>query len=290
MINFELERPKSLQEAVSILNSFGGRAVPKAGGTDLLINMKKRLVKPEVVVDLSLIPELSGVSFDKNTGLSIGATATCTEVLKCKEVKINFPALYDACLSHSDWHIRNRATVVGNVCSAVPSGDILPALYCYEATVKITGPKGEREVPISSFIQGPRKTDLRLGEIVTGISVPLPKGRSSGCYLKHGRRNALDLAQVGVCCVAVENNGSVEYRLAYGAVAPTPVRAIEAEKVIKGVKEPDDLLLEEAASLAQKAVKPITDVRASSSYRLAMVGELTKRAVKVCIERFREEG
>jgi len=290
MINFELERPKSLQEAVGILNRLGSRAMPKAGGTDLLINMKKRLIKPEVVVDLNLIPELSEVSFDEDSGLSIGATATCTEVIKKEKVKAHFPALYDACLSHSDWQIRNRATVVGNVCSAVPSGDILPALYCYEAIVNTAGPNEEREIPISSFILGPRKIDLKSGEIVTGVFIPLPQGRSSGCYLKHGRRNALDLAQVGVCCVAVENNGSIEYRLAYGAVAPTPVRAPEAEKAIKGVKEPDDLLLEEAASLAQKAVKPITDVRASSDYRLAMVGELTKRAVKICIERLKEEG
>jgi CO/xanthine dehydrogenase FAD-binding subunit len=290
MFSFELERPTSLEEAINILSRLGTKALPKAGGTDLLINMKKSLVKPEVVVDLNLISELSEVRFDKNTGLWIGATATCTGVLKCEEVKKNFPALHDACLSHSDWQIRNRATVVGNICSAVPSGDVLPALYCYEAKVRTAGQNGEREIPISSFIQGPRKTDLKLGEMVKGVLIPMPQGKSSGCYVKHGRRNALDLAQVGVCCIVVENNGDVEYRLAYGAVAPTPLRALEAEKAIKGYGKPDELILERVASLAKKSVKPITDVRASSEYRLAMVGELTKRAIRVCLERLREEG
>jgi len=290
MISFELERPTSLEEAVGILNRLGRKALPKAGGTDLVINMKKRLVKPEVVVDLNLIPELSKISFDESSGLSIGATATCTDVLKYEKIKQHFPALYDSCLSHSDWHIRNRATVVGNVCSAVPSGDALPALYCYEAKVRITGQNGEREIPISTFIRGPRKTDLKLGEMVTDIFVPRPKGKSSGCYLKHGRRNAIDLAQVGVCCTIVEDSGNLEYRLGYGAVAPTPVRAFEVEEVINGCREPDELLIKKAVSLVKKAVKPITDVRAGSEYRLEMAAELTKRAIKICLERFREEG
>lgn len=288
MLAFELERPRSLRDAVAILEKLGSRAAVKAGGTDLLMWMKDRLVTPEVVVDLSLLPELAGASFDPKKGLTIGATATCTEVLKNEAVKLRFPALYEACLSHSDWLIRNRATVVGNVCSAVPSGDMLPALYCYDAVVRIIGPKGEKELPIARFVLGPRMKDLGPAEIVTHIFVPLPAGKSTGCYLKLGRRNALDLAQVGVCCVAMDGERGREYRLAYGAVAPTPVRAPAAEEALKGVEEPDDSLLEKVAVLAQEVVKPITDVRASSSYRLAMVGELTKRAVRICVERLRE--
>lgn len=288
MLAFELERPRSLQEAVSVLEKFGNRAMPKAGGTDLLMWMKDRLVTPEVVVDLSLIPDLAGVSFSQKEGLCIGAMATCTEVLESSAVETYFPALRDACLSHSDWLIRNRATVVGNVCSAVPSGDVMPALYCYDATVHIVGPRGKRTLPISKFILGPRKKDLIAGEIVTHISLPLPEGKSSGCYLKLGRRNALDLAQIGVSCVALNGKDGREYRLAYGAVAPTPVRANLAEEVLRGIEAPDDAVLEKASALAKEAVKPIADVRASAEYRLAMVGELTKRAIAICVERLRE--
>lgn len=288
MIAFELERPQSLEEAISILEKFGNRAMPKAGGTDLLMWMKDRLVTPDVVVDLSLIPDLAGVNFSQKEGLRIGAMASCTEVLESSAVKAHFPALYDACLSHSDWLIRNRATVVGNVCSAVPSGDVMPALYCYDATVHIAGPRGERIIPISKFILGPRKRDLGVGEIVTHILVPLPEGKTSGCYLKLGRRNALDLAQIGVACVALNGSNGREYRLAYGAVAPTPLRANLVEEMLKGIKAPDDDTLEQASALAKEAVKPIADVRASVEYRLAMVGELTKRAIKICVERLGE--
>jgi len=288
VLAFELERPRSLQEAISILEKFGSRAMPKAGGTDLLMWMKDRLVTPEVVVDLSLIPDLAGVNFSKD-GLRIGAMATCTEVLEFTAVEDHFPALRDACLSHSDWLIRNRATVVGNVCSAVPSGDVMPALYCYDATIRIVGPRGERSIPINKFILGPRKKDMIAGEIVTHVFLPLPEGKSSGCYLKLGRRNALDLAQVGVACVAIDGKNGREYRLAYGAVAPTPVRAPMAEKALQGIKTPDDALLEKVSALAKEAVKPIADVRAGVEYRLAMVGELTKRAIETCVERLKEE-
>lgn len=279
MLSFEVERPLTLSQALAILSEGLGSAVAKAGGTDLLVWIRSRAVLPRVVVDLGLIDELRGLEFKPGEGLKLGALVTCNEVVRSEEVRAHYPALWEACRRHSDWQIRSRATVVGNVCSAVPSGDTMPALYCYGAVVHVVGPRGERDVPIESFVLGPRSKDLKHDELVTHIFVPDP-GRNAGCYLKLGRRNALDIAQVGVACVALGSGGNVEYRIGLGAVAPTPLRAREAEAMLRGVLNPDEGLLGKVASAASAASKPISDVRASAEYRRAMVGELVKEAVR----------
>lgn len=285
MLAFEMERPRSMASAVEMLVSHGDKAMPKAGGTDVIVWMRKHAVRPEVLVDLSEIPELGGISFYPHRGIKIGATATVAAVGAHEDARRYYGALADACVSHSDPLIRNKATVVGNVCAAVPSGDLIPAFAAYEAVMHVFGPEGERDIAFADFITGPRKTSLRQGEIVVSATLPMPHGRSAACYLKQGRRNALDLAQVGVACVAMLGEEGVRYRLACGAVAPRPVRAFEAEDMLAGQVNPDEALLERAAKAAVTAVNPITDVRASREYRLSMVEELTKRAVSICAER-----
>jgi carbon-monoxide dehydrogenase medium subunit len=290
MLAFEMERPRSLAAAVEILGNHGSRAMIKAGGTDVLVWMRKHTVHPEMLVDLSEIPELGGISFYPHKGIKIGAMATINQVAGHEDARRYYGALADACISHSDPLIRNKATVLGNICASVPSGDMIPPFAAYEALLHIYGPEGERDIPFADFITGPRKNILSPGEIVTSASLPLPKGRSSGCYLKLGRRNALDLAQVGVACVAVEGEKGREYRLACGAVAPRPVRASEAEDLLAGQSFPEGSLLEKAAKAAAAAVNPITDVRATREYRFSMVEELTKRAVSLCAGRLSDDG
>jgi len=287
MLAFEMERPRSLAAAVEILGKYGSKAMIKAGGTDVLVWMRKHAVNPEMLVDLSEIPELGGISFYPHKGIKIGAMCTVNQVAEHEDARRYYGALTDACLSHSDPLIRNKATVLGNVCASVPSGDMIPAFAAYEAVLHVYGPEGERDILFADFITGPRKNVLVPGEIVVSATLPLPAGRSAGCYIKLGRRNALDLAQVGVACVAIDGEKGREYRLAYGAVAPRPVRAAEAEDILAGQTSPDAALLEKAAKAAAAAVNPITDVRASREYRFSMVEELTKRAVSLCAERFR---
>lgn len=286
MLAFEMERPASLKEAFEILSRSGPDTAVKAGGTDLLVWMKKNLVHPELIVDLSLIEELKGISFDPSGGLVIGALATVNEVAEHPQVGKFYPALMDAALSHSDFVMRNKATVVGNLCSAVPSGDMIAPCCVYEGVMHLVGPAGRRKVPVMEFITGPRKNVLQKGEIVKSVELPLPKGHSAGCYLKLGRRNALDLAQVGVACVITDGPGGREYRLSFGAVTPRPVRAKVAEDLLRGVVSPDESLLDKVAEAAMACVDPITDVRASREYRISMVGELTKKALRKCLERF----
>jgi len=285
VLAFEMERPRSLASAAEILEKYGSRAMVKAGGTDVLVWMRKHAVHPEVLVDLSEIPELKGISFYPHRGIKIGALATVNETAENEDVKRCYPALRDACLSHSDVLIRNKATVLGNICASVPSGDLIPAFAVHEAVLHVFGPGGERDIFFSDFITGPRKNSLMPGEIVVSATLPFPGERSAGCYLKLARRNALDLAQVGVACLALDGEEGRTYRIACGAVAPRPVRAAEAEKILQGAASPGDDLLDRAGKAAAEASNPITDVRASREYRLSMVDELTKRAVALCAER-----
>ena len=285
MLSFEMERPRTLAEAVRLLSEEGRVSMAKAGGTDLLVWMKKHAVRPDLVVDLSAIPELREVAFDAASGLSVGACASLNDLAEHPQGGTFYRALVDGALSHSDHVIRNKATLVGNLCSSVPSGDLIPPACVHEAVLHLTGPRGERSVPMRDFITGPRRNVLARGEIVTRVTFPLPEGPSAGCYIKLGRRNALDLAQVGVACLAVRTPRGLAYRLAFGAVAPAPVRVLGAEALLAGVESPDEALLDRVAGEAMGAVNPITDVRASREYRLAMVGELTKKAIRTCLER-----
>ncbi len=145
--------------------------------------------------------------------------------------------------------------MLGNICASVPSGDLIPAFAVHEAVLHVFGPGGERDIFFSDFITGPRKNSLIPGEIVVSATLPFP-GESAGCYLKLARRNALDLAQVGVACLALDGEEGRTYRIACGAVAPRPVRAAEAEKILQGAASPGDDLLDRAGKAAAEASIP----------------------------------
>lgn len=273
MRRFEYFEPKSLGEAVALLGRYQGRAQALAGGTDLLVEIKEQLRRADCVVNIKKIPGIGGLSYDPRSGLRIGALATAREVEVSSMVLEKYASLAQAARELGSIQVRNRATIVGNICRASPSADTLPPLIADGAIVKLHGPGGARELPLEDFFTGPGKTVLRPEELVTELVVPAPPPRTGKVYIKHGRRKAMELATVGV---AVTWTRDGEVRIVLGAVAPTPIRAYQAEEVLKK----DPRAIEEAAAAAMAEAKPISNVRASAEYRREMVRVLTRRALE----------
>ncbi len=285
MNSFDYVKPTTLEEAVSVYKEHGDKARLLLGGTDLIVLMDAGAVSADLLIDLKGIEELKKFELDSDF-LHIGARVTFNEIIDSKDVKENFPILWEAAKTVASTGIRNRATLVGNVCSAVPSADSAPALLVSDAIVVIATPNGEREVPITEFFTGPRRTVLQSGEIVKEIKIPKIKQRFGGSYIKLGRYDGEDLAQVGVATMALEDG---TYKVAFCAVAPKPVRATEVEEFLKG-KEITDQLLEEAKPIALKAISPISDIRASKEYRIYISGVLFKRSLKAAVSRLQGNG
>lgn len=274
MIRFEYFEPRTLAEAAQILGRHKGTASILAGGTDLLVEIKEHLRRVAHVVNIKRIPGMTELSFDPKTGLRFGALVTAREIEVSPFIGKHYPGLLQAVRELGSIQVRNRATVVGNICRASPSADTLPPLIADGARIRIFGP-AEKEIPLQEFFTGPGKTVLAPDEIVTGISVPAPAPRTGKVYIKHGRRKAMELATVGVA-VSVSPH---ETRIVLGAVAPTPIRATKAEQVFLKSRN-----AAEAAEAAMQEARPITNVRASADYRREMVKVLTRRALERAME------
>lgn len=237
--------------------------------------MRDKIIQPEYLVDIKAIPQLNRITYNKQDGLNIGATVTLNEISNSKVVQTHYPILVKACKTVGSYQVRNRATLVGNICNASPAADTAPPLLVLEAKVNIIGPTtGEKIVPINQFFTGVKKNILKKGEIVTSITIPPIKGKWVGVYLKQGRKKEVDLATVGVAVVCIRD----EVRIALGAVAPVPVRAFKTEELLRG-KTIDESLLEKAGKSALTEVSPISDIRSSQEYREEIIKVLVKRAI-----------
>ena len=276
MRRFEYFEPATLGEAVALLGRYQGRAQPLAGGTDLLVEIKEQLRRADCVVNIKRIPGISALRFSPDAGLQIGALVTAREIELSQFILKHYISLAQAARELGSIQVRNRATIIGNVCRASPSADTLPPLIADGAIAKIYGPGGERSVLLEEFFEGPGKTSLKADELVTEIVVPPPPPHTGKVYIKHGRRKAMELATVGV---AVSLTLDSDVRIVLGAVAPTPIRAGRAEALLRG-KTLNDELIQKAAQAAEDESRPISNVRASAGYRRDMVGVLTRRAIE----------
>ena len=272
--------PQTLDEALGLLAKYRRKARIMAGGTDLVPKLKQRAVTaPEFVIDLKGIPGLDYIKFKKGEGLRIGALATIAGIEKSTVVKEKYSILAQAAATMASPQVRHRGTIAGNICNAVPSADSAPALLVLGAKVKLVGKKGERTLSIAEFFKGPNQTVLKPDEILVEIQVPEPPVGSISKYTKLSPRRAMDLAVVGVAVLLVPDGEKCgDIKIALGAVAPTPVRAKEAEEIIRGNKLSTELI-EKAAEAAVKDCRPISDHRASAEYRADMVRVLTKRII-----------
>jgi CO/xanthine dehydrogenase FAD-binding subunit len=285
MRRFEYYEPATLEEASKLLPTLGAEAFLYAGGTDLLVEIRERLRRVRHVVDIKRIPGLSSASWDETRGLSFGALVTAGQLERLPLVADKYPNLHAALASLGSIQVRNRATVVGNVCRASPSADTIPPLIADEARVHIYSRSNAlRVVPLAEFFTGPGRTVLVPGDIVTGITVPPPREASGRAYIKHGRRKAMELATVGVAAsLELDGRTCTGIRIALGAVGATVLRAPKAEALLTG----SDLggeVIDAAARQAMEECTPISNVRASADYRREMVGVLTRRAVTLALE------
>ncbi len=280
---FQCLFPETIEEALSFLDLYNGSCRIIAGGTDLLNKMKRRRITPRHLVDLKRIPDLDfiGNNAEGKPGLTIGATATLNQIYESPMVRELNPILMDAVSVMASPQIRNTASMVGNLCNAVPSADSAAPLITLQAKLKAVGPKGERSILVEDFFEGPHKTVLFPNEMVTEIMIPPPPPGGCGTYLKHTLRAEGDLAMVGVALYMTINSEKRIFddaKIALNAVAPTPMRAIKAEASLKG-KPMDMDLIENAARIASEEAKPIDDIRSSAEYRREIVRVLTKRGI-----------
>jgi CO/xanthine dehydrogenase FAD-binding subunit len=290
---FAYHAPRSLAEAVQILSREGEGGKVLAGGTDLLIQIKERGAVPRYVVSLRDVPEVRQVTYDATSGLRIGAGARLSEVAAHPVVQERYPILVQGASLVGSLQIQNLGTVVGNLCNAAPSADCAPPLVALGASVRISGPGGgqgagpqasalggERTVPLEEFFSGPGRTVLAPDELVVEVQVPPPGPRSGGAYERFTPRQEMDIAVVGVGSVVSLGEGDrcQAVRICLGAVAPTPERARDAERLLEGQELTPELVAQAGAAAAAQA-RPITDQRGSATYRTRLVEVLTRRTL-----------
>ena len=285
MAGFEYLEARTLRQAISLAERYGGQARIVAGTTDFLVRWRQGTWTPQYVIDIGKVPGLGRLSFSARNGLRLGTLVTLRALETHTVVRQRYPALSAAASAFAGVQVRNLATVGGNVCNASPAGDTLPALLAFDARCRIVGPGGERWVYLEKFFTGPGATILQPGEVLAELRLPPPLRNTGSLYIKHSPRGAMDIATVGVASViSLRDRGRVcqDVRIALGAVAPTPIRAFSAEDVLRG-QSITDKLLETAAREAQRCAAPIDDVRGSAGHRRGMVGILVKRTLEQAV-------
>jgi CO/xanthine dehydrogenase FAD-binding subunit len=272
---FDYKKVETLDEAVNLLAQYGDKAKIIAGGTDLTVQIKENIVAPDILIDAKGLAELNKIEFSNNI-LKIGAGVTFSEIEESEIIKEKFYILWEAAGTVASVGVRSRATVAGNICSAVPSLDSAPALLVFDAKINVQNSKGKRTISIQDWFTGPKRTALENDEMLTSITIELPKEKTASCYKKLGRYKGEDLAQAGVGVLVSE---SKKYKVSFCAVGPVPVRASKIENYLNGKNLTDDVILE-AQKLVEQEISPITDIRASKEYRTEMCKVMLERALQ----------
>jgi carbon-monoxide dehydrogenase medium subunit len=278
--------PTKLSKVFEILAEEGERASLLAGGTDLLVRMKKGEITPPALVNLKRIRGLEQIATEPGENLRIGALAPIAAVENSPLVNSSHPILAQAAGLLGTPSIRNLATLGGNVGRASPASDTVPPLIVLGARVAIEGPQGKRELDLEDLFSGPGTTTLVPGEVITSFFLPKMASCSVATYEKLGRRAGVDIALVGVAVLLTLDVRGYEVkdaRIALAAVAPVPLRAKRAEEVLLSGSLTEERM-KEAARVAAEDSSPITDMRASASYRKEMVKALTVRALGKAME------
>jgi len=279
MPSFDYQRASSLQEALDLAAASKGVSAFMAGGTDLLVQIKGGKRQPQRLIDVKGIREMEGVTLSDKE-VSVGAVTTIRALETSPVAMKSVPLLAEASSHLGSVQIRHRATIGGNLCNASPSAETAPALLALGAKAVIRGKTGSRVVDLDRFFTGPGATVLTGGELLTELKIPLAGLRQGSVYYKLSARKAMDLAFVGVAIHLElgEDDRITRARIGLGAVAPTPIRAVSAEKRVEGGRLTSDTARESAA-LAAETCQPISDHRASAEYRREMVRKLCEKGL-----------
>jgi aerobic carbon-monoxide dehydrogenase medium subunit len=274
---FRLLEPESLSEAVDAFGRLNGETRLVAGGTALVAMIRLGLVKPDRLVSLHRVPALGRIGVEDGS-LVLGAMATHADIERSRAARDGWPLLADAVRRVATPAIRTSGTIGGNLAYAEAASDPAPALLCLDAEVRVTGRGGERSVPIGQFFRGFYEAALEPGEIVTAVRVPPPPAGARGGYVKYTSRSAEDKPLVGVAAlVTLDAAGRcVEARIALGGAAPTPIRAAQAERALRG-ETLTDAAARAAAEAAAREADPLSDLMGSADYRREMIRVWVRR-------------
>ncbi len=271
-------RPSSLSDVFAMLCD-SPKSMILAGGTDVMVRLRAS-ADVDAVIDIKRTVGLSCRIEPHDDFIRIGANTVMRDLIEDEVVRRSFPALADAARVVGSVQIRNRATLAGNICNASPAADTAPPLLVYQAKVNVVGPAGRRSVDISEFFVGPGRNILQRGEIVESIDLPMPTCRTGASFGRITRRRGVDLATINVCCLV---NAEGEARFAYGAVAPKPLSMSDDSGLLADPKANGETKAGKIAEFIART-SPISNVRGSREYRLAMLSEMSHRCLAKAVE------
>ena len=285
MNEIRFETPKTVEAASALLACASGLAKVLSGGTDLLIQMRSGMTKPELVIDVKGISEMTSIAIE-NGGYRFGAAVPCMHLVENKAFAKVWPGVIDGCNWVGSVQVRGRASVGGNVCNASPAADTVPAMIAAGAIASIVGPRGRREVPVEQIAAGPGKTTLEKGELVTSFFLPQRAPRSADAYMRFTPRSEMDIAVVG-CGISLtldEKGVCTDARVSLGAVAERALVVPEAAAALIGTTV-DEAALTALAAAASAAARPIDDKRGTKVFRIKIAGVLARRTAVVALNR-----
>lgn len=285
LLRMQYISPNTLDEAVVNLTNATGVTHVLAGGTDLIVQMTSGLRKPDVVIDIKRIPEVTTITQDAD-GFHIGAAVCGAEINEHAALKAAWPGVCEGIDLIGSMQVQSKATPAGNLCNGSPAADSVPAMIAAGAIATVFGPKGRRDIAVEDIPVGPGRTTLDKGEMIASIHLPMPKPRSGDAYVRFTPRTEMDIAVVGVAVnVTLDADGiCTDARVAVGAVAPTARLVPDAAAALIGTPL-DDAALDAAAKAVQAACRPIDDKRGSAAYRIRIAGTIFKRAAAKALAR-----
>ena len=278
---------KTIDEAVNAHAKAKGSARFLAGGTDLLVQIKSGIRKPNLVIDIKKIVELNSIKEISDTEFVIGASVSGANLNRNTKFAKLWPGVLEAFRLIGSEQIQGRASLGGNLCNGSPAGDSVPALIAAGCKAVIAGPEGRKEIPIENFHLGPGKTILENGQMLVSLKFPKRNENSADAYLRMTPRTEMDIAVVGCGVnISIENGICTDARVSLGAVAPKPLLINEASDIMVG-SNLDENTLEKVSKICRDSCNPIDDKRGTIDYRTKVAGVLFKRATLLAADRIK---